>query len=190
MKKLAWIQITLGGLITGLMGYVFYWSLTGLVAKLTGPAFANETDASRWVPLHPGFVSFARWYLPVVLALGIAVLIIGFIQVERRKGDNSWPITFQIVTGFVIAISALVVLLAIKPNQWLLSNGQGTMMLNMASTIWNDTVSVLIFITIILGAGVAGAGIAQSTLANRPDLPAAAGKPGWKRARSTTRRYR
>ncbi len=190
MKKLAWIQITLGALITGLMGYVFYWSLTGLVEKLTGPAFADQTDASRWLPLHPGFVSFVRWYIPVILALGIAVLIIGFIQRERRKEDGSWPIVFQIAAGFVIAISAFVVLLAVKPNQWMLSNGQGTTMLNMAGTIWSDTVSILIFITIIVGAAVAGAGIAQSTLANRPDLATATGKPGWKSARSTARHHR
>jgi hypothetical protein len=189
MKKLSWVHLILGGLLVAAMGYLLWWSLTGLVDKLEGPAFAGQSDASVWVPLHPAFVSFARWYIPVVAVFALGVLVLGIIQVRRPKNDLNHPAIIQTALGCVIALSAFIILLAVKPNQWVLSSGQGARMLDMAASMWKAPYAVLDFGVIVLGIAVAGVAIALQTLASREEAPLVT-KPGWKSARSAARRRR
>lgn len=189
MKKLAWLQVFLGALATAAMAYVLYWSMTGLVSKLEGPAFPGQSGASHWVPVHPGSIAFARWYIPVTLAFAVAVLVVAEIQVLRKNGYGSRLNAALITIGFVIGISAIVLLLDIRPDQWQLSNGEGVMMLDMAASMWGASYSVLDFMVVIIGPLVAAVGIIQWTLATREEtlMPV---RTGWKSARNTTRRRR
>ena len=189
MKKLSLLQVALNVLIVAAMAYVLWWSLTGLVNKLEGPAFANQTDASHWVAVHPAFVSFSRWFIPVVTALGLGMLVMALLQTQRPRGYSSRMTGWLIGAGCVMAVCAFIVLMAVKPNQWLLSSGQGTMMLDMAHSMWADTYSVLLFLVIILGGLTAVAGIWHATLAGREDAPAPV-RTGWKSARNTARHHR
>jgi hypothetical protein len=189
MKKLSWVQLILGVLIVGALSYVLWWSRTGLIDKLEGPAFANQSDASRWVALHPAFVTFARWYIPFVVLFGLAVLVVGILQVKRGDSDLDHPIIIQIVTGCLIALSAFIILMAVKPSQFALSTGQGALQLGYTHSMWREWYAVVDFIVIILGLLVAAVGIVQQTLYSRAAAPVVA-KPGWKSARNATRRRR
>jgi hypothetical protein len=188
MKKLAWLQVILGVLTVAAVAYVVYWSRTGLVDKLEGPAFAGQSDASRWTALHPAFVTFGRWLLWAVALFGIAVLGLGILQVRRYpKGNQSHPAAFQVLAGLLVALGAFLVLIAVKPDQFVLDTGQGGLQLGMVSPMWGAAYSVLTFLAILLGVAIAGVGFWQYTLASRAAEPVRA-KPGWKSARTARRR--
>ncbi len=189
MKKLSWAQVLLGVLIVGALSYVLWWSRTGLIDKLEGPAFPNQADASVFLPLHPAFVTFARWLIPFAVAFGVGVLVVGILQVKRGESDLDHPIIIQMVAGLLVAVSALIILLAVKPSQFTLSTGQGGLQLGYTHSMWREWYAVLDFAVIILGILVTGVGIAQQMLYTREEAPAA-DKPGWKSARSTAKRRR
>jgi hypothetical protein len=188
MKTLSWVQVLLGVLILAAVGYVAFWSRTALIDKLEGPAFEGQTGAAQWVALHPAFLNFGRWFVWVVGVFGLGVVVLGVLQVVRYpKGNMSHPSAIQVAAGFLVAVGSLLVLLAVKPDQFILSLGAGAgSMAGMVDSMWDDPYAVITFITIILGLVTAGIGLWQHTLASRKPAVTVA-KPGWKSARSAGR---
>lgn len=190
MKKLAWVQVLLGVLIVAGMVYVLFWSRTALIDKLEGPAFAGQSDASRWLPNHPSFLTFARWLMWPVAVFGLGVIVLGTLQVVRYpKGNLSHPSAIQVAAGFLVAIGALLVLLAVRPDEFVLVTTEGARLSGMINPMWDDPYAVTTFVVIILGLVAAGIGLLQHTLVNRTNEPPTV-KAGWKNARSTARRRR
>jgi hypothetical protein len=173
--KLAVTQTVLGLIITVFACIITGWMIFGAPSLLTMPV-PDEGGANVMttvVPQHEALFTAARYVSGLLLALGLAVLSLSFLQRPLAEGHRTGLAAVQMIFGVLIAAAAVFVSRWGYPLVFIIPMPESSNITGRVNILPAPQMTGVIFLTgisTLLGAGVLGVGIAQLVKSRREKI--------------------
>jgi len=149
--------------------------LFGAPALLTMPMpdSSGVNVMTRVIPRHESLFIAARYTSGLLLVLGLAVLSLSFVQRPRAEGGKAGLAAVQVTFGVLIAAAAVFISTWGYPIVFSAPVPEGSNLIKSVNILPAPPMTMVIFltaVTVLLGAGVLGVGIAQLVGARRASI--------------------